>query len=224
MCGRITNHQELDANARAFDAIVDMGTEWRPSFNVAPTQPLLVLGAREGQRMLRTMRWGLIPAWAKDASGAAACINARSETVAERPSFRNAYRKARRCAVLVSGWYEWKVEGKRKTPHWFHPRAGSLVALAGLWERWTDPTTGADVFSATVITCAPNTFAATIHDRMPVVLAGDDLARWIDPRIASADVHEVMRPCAVDVLDAWPVDTRVGSPRNNDEGLIVRAA
>ncbi len=109
------------------------GEPWTPSYNIAPTQSIPVVGLREGARVLRPMKWGLVPRWSKDTKIAAQCINARAETIAERPAFRDAFKK-RRCAVLVTGWYEWKTEGKAKTPWWFHDPQGEVIAVAGLWE------------------------------------------------------------------------------------------
>jgi putative SOS response-associated peptidase YedK len=227
MCSRVTNHQELDVNARDFDADIEPGAVWTPSYNIAPTQQMPVLGAREGRRVLRTLRWGLVPSWVRDAEGAAEiaprCINARSETVDVKPAFKAAFVK-RRCAVLVSGWYEWKHEGTAKIPHWFHGARGELLALAGLWERWKNPATGEELRTVTVLTTEPNAKASSIHDRMPVVLGGDALVRWLAPDTEVTSLRYLLRPCADETLDVYVVDRKVGSPRNNDQGLIVRAA
>lgn len=227
MCSRVTNHQELDVNAREFDAEIEPGTVWTPSYNVAPTQRVPVLGLRDGRRVLRTLRWGLVPAWVRDEAGAkeiaARSINARSETAAMKPAFRAAFIK-RRCAVIVSGWYEWKREGAVKVPHWFHPAGGGLVALAGLWERWKNPATGEELRTATVLTTAPNATAARVHDRMPVVLRGDALVRWLAPDTEVASLPLLLRSCPDEALDVYVVDGRVGSPRHDDDKLIERAA
>jgi putative SOS response-associated peptidase YedK len=223
MCGRITNHQELDANARDFDAEVEPLTVWSPSYNIAPTQPLPVLGLREGRRVVRTLRWGLIASWSKDRDMAARCINARAETIAERPSFRDAFKK-RRCVVLATGWYEWKTEGKVKRPHWFHATGGALLPLAGLWERWIDPATGEELRTCTVVTCAPNALAAQVHDRMPVVLDRSEIDAWLTTTTSAEALHALLRPCPEGWLGVHAVDRRVGKPSENDERLIVRAA
>ncbi len=227
MCSRITNHQELDVNARDFDASVEPGTVWTPSYNIAPTQQLPVVGARDGQRVLRTLKWGLIPSWVRDAEGAAEiasrCINARSETVDIKPAFKAAFVK-RRCAVLASGWYEWKHEDSAKIPHWFHPARGGLVALAALWERWKNPATGEELRTVTVLTTTPNRTASPIHDRMPVVLESDALTRWLAPDTEVSSLRYLLRPCAEETLEVYVVDRKVGSPRYNDQRLIERAA
>lgn len=223
MCGRITNERDLDANARDFDAEVEPLSTWSPSYNIAPTQPIVVLGQREGRRVVRVMRWGLVPHWATDRKLAATMINARAETIAERPAFREAFKK-RRCVVLVSGWYEWKAEGKTKRPHWFHGAGGELLPLAGLWERWVDKATGEELRSCTVVTCAPNAKAAQIHDRMPVVLARGELDAWMGAATPAEQRHALLRACPEERLEVYEVDRRVGKPAENDPGLIVRAA
>jgi putative SOS response-associated peptidase YedK len=223
MCGRITNPRDLDANARDFDADVEAGAVWTPSYNVAPPQQLPVLGLRAGRRVVRTLRWGLVASWAHSTDMAARCINARAESVAERPAFQAAFAK-RRCVVLVSGWYEWKAEGKVERPHWFHGARGELLPLAGLWERWADPTTGDELRTCAVITCAPNELAATIHDRMPVVLDRGDLDAWMTTATPVEALHALLRPCPAGWLGVHEVDRRVGKASENDERLIARAA
>ena len=223
MCGRITNHKDLDTNARSFDASVEPSLVWKPSYNLAPTQDLLVVGARDGRRVLRTLRWGLIPAWSKDREMDARCVQARAETVAERPAFREAFRR-RRCLVLVTGWYEWRAEAGARVPWWFHGARGQVLALAGLWERWIDTVTGEDVRTCAVLTCAPNAMAARVHDRMPVVLGANGAARWLDAGSDPDGLHGLLRACPDDVLEAWAVDRRVGNHRHDDARLIERAA
>ena len=199
------------------------GEPWTPSYNIAPTQSLPVVGLRNSARVLRPMKWGLVPRWSKDTKIAAQCINARAETIAERPAFRDAFKK-RRCAVLVTGWYEWKTDGKVKMPWWFHDPQGEVIALAGLWESWKNPETGDDLRTTTIVTTAPNAMAAAVHDRMPVVLTGEALVRWLAPDTEVASLPMLLRACPDDALDVWPVDRRAGSPKYNDEQLIVRAA
>ena len=227
MCGRITNHQDLDRNARDFDADVEPlgGEAWRPSYNIAPTQPLPVLGLRDDRRVVRVLRWGLIPSWSKDRDMAARCVNARAESVADRPAFREAFGK-RRCAVLVTGWYEWKTTGGVKVPHWFHDArgGGDVIALAGLWERWVDVELGREQRTCAVITCASNAQAAAVHDRMPVVLDAESLPRWLAHDAAPDALHALLHACAEGVLGVWPVGRGVGDVRSEGAGLIVRAA
>ncbi len=223
MCGRATNEQEARRIAERMGLDIGDSELWTPSYNIAPTQPIPVAGLCDGRRVLRVMRWGLVPRWAKDTKIAAQCINARSETIAERPAFRDAF-KRRRCLVLVTGWYEWALRDGVKVPHWFHAPGGELLALAGLWESWRDPATGEELRTCTIATCAPNAMAAQVHDRMPVVLDEAGAEHWLAPDAESAVLHHLLHPCAEAVLEVWPVDRRVGSVRQNGPALIARAA
>ena len=196
---------------------------WEPSYNIAPTQPIPVAGLRDGRRVLRVMRWGLVASWSKDRAMAARCINARAETVAIKPTFRAAFEK-RRCAVLVTGWYEWLTEGKVKRPHWFHGAREEVLPLAGLCERWTDPVTGEELRTCSIITCAPNELAATVHDRMPVVLEPGAIESWMSATTPAEELHAMLRPCPADRLGVYEVDRRVGKVSENGPELVARAA
>jgi putative SOS response-associated peptidase YedK len=198
-----------------------------PRFNIAPTQSvpivreLKVVRSGVAGRELATVRWGLIPAWAKDPSIGNRTINARAEGVAEKPAFRAAFR-SRRCVVPASGFYEWKREGRGpKRPYLIRRRDGEPIGFAGLWESWHDPTTGEAVESCTIITCAPNGPLAELHDRMPVILDPADYDRWLDPKAPRPE--ELLRPCPAGWLEAVPVGTRVNSPANDDEGIVQPA-
>lgn len=219
MCGRITNHQELDRNARDFDADVDPSLTWSPRYNVAPTQPVLVLGARDGRRVLRALRWGLVPSWAKDTAIGAQCINARSETIATKPAFRAAFAK-RRGAVLATGWFEWRA-GRVKTPHWFHDAEGAILALAAVWEAWRDPTTGEELRTCAILTRAAGPLVATVHDREPVLLGGTALVRWLDPKAPADELAALLATRGPDMLAVHEVARAVGNVRNDDPSLIA---
>lgn len=224
VCSRVTNDESLDRNARDFDAAVDPGARWAPSYNVAPTRPMLVVGVREGARVVRTLRWGLVPPWAKDASIGARCVNARAETLGEKPAFRGAF-AARRCVALVTGWYEWKRAGGPAAPWWFHAAegAGRVMALAALWEAWRDPATGELLRTCAVVTCPPNRLVAAVHDRMPAVLDAGGVARWLDRSAGPNALRGLLVPCPDEALAAWEVDRRVGDPRHDDPSLIEPA-
>lgn len=219
MCGRISNHEELDRNARDFDADVDAHLTWAPRYNVAPTQPVLVLGARDGRRVLRALRWGLVPSWAKDVSIGAQCINARSETLATKPAFRAAYAK-RRGVVLATGWFEWRA-GAVKIPHWFHEPAGRILALAALWEAWRDPATGEELRTCTVVTRAAGPLVATVHDREPVRLDGDALARWLDPTASRGELDALLAARGPEAVAVHEVARGVGNVRNDGPSLVL---
>lgn len=219
MCGRFGVPFQSEELAAALDA------RWRgqpfsgPRFNVAPTQHAPVLMQDDEGRRLEMLRWGLIPSWAKDPAIGNKMINARAETVAEKPSYRTAFRK-RRCLVPVGGFYEWKREGKTKVPHWIHPADGGVATFAGLWERWY-PEGAEPVTTFTVLTTGANGFMAPIHDRMPVLVEPGDRDAWLGPDTPAEELLALLRPCPDDRLTAYPVSTRVNSPANEGEELVA---
>ena len=221
MCGRYTLITDMDMlQARFSFERVDLGLA--PSFNVAPTQQVLTV-VNDGENHARYMRWGLIPSWAKDASIGSRMINARAETLAEKPSFRSAF-KRRRCLVLADSFYEWKKTGSGKTPMRIMLRSGEPFAFAGIWESWTNPD-DERVLSCTIVTAEPNSFMESIHDRMPVILSREAEAVWLDQSIEdTAMLGSLLVPYADEELDAYEVPTLVNSPSNNSPELIARVA
>ncbi len=198
---------------------VQQNLNLRPNYNVAPTHEMpIIRRTKEGEgREMAIARWGLIPHWAKDMKSAYSTINARSETAASKPTFREAFKK-RRCCVPADGFYEWQRDGKDKIPHLIRPRDGGPMAFAGLWSLWTSPD-GEAVQSFTIMTTEPNELMQAIHNRMPVILGEEARDAWLD---LDADPDEILKPCPSDWLEAYPVDKRVGNVRNNDAGLIER--
>jgi len=214
MCGRYsfsTNQEQL----RAQFPDVDIAEQLQKNYNVAPTQEAYVI-ADEAARSLQAFRWGLIPFWAKDEKIGNKLINARSETLLEKPSFRNAARK-RRCWVLADSFYEWKKEGTQKTPYRILLPSGQLLVLAGIWEQWQDQAANT-VKSFSIVTCAPNAEMSTLHNRMPVILQGAAQQRWLQ---ASGDeeIKELLMPLPDNSLHMYPVSRQVNSPRNNGPEL-----
>lgn len=207
-------------------------------FNVAPTKEVYAVLDRppsgeadaEPQRQLRTLTWGLVPSWAKDPSIGSRMINARSETLAEKPAFRRAF-AARRCLLPADGYYEWYPTsqvgrgGKPvKQPFFIRPRDGGLLAMAGLYEIWRDPTRADDDparfrWTCTVITTAAEDSVGHIHDRMPLMVEPESRAAWLDPRHAGTDLLDLLRPAAPGALEAFPVPTLVNNVRNNGPEL-----
>lgn len=223
MCGRVTIQTPAADIAREFALTgVQLGLE-RPRYNLAPTQ-LMPVVANDGARLLDAYRWGLIPSWAKDASIGNKLINARGETVAEKPSFRSAL-KRRRCLVVVDGWYEWHQGTKPKTPYLFRRKDGRPLAFAGLWEEWTAPDTGELVRTCTIITTGPNALMAPIHDRMPVILPPEAREAWLRPEPQeSAALLPLLVPYAGDELELYEVARVVNSPANDVPACIERVA
>jgi putative SOS response-associated peptidase YedK len=223
MCGRFVLSTPADAIAAEFGAMTG-GLVLRPRYNIAPMTDVVVVRSVDGQRSLAMLRWGLIPAWARDPTIASRLINARSESAADKPSFRDAMKK-RRCIVPASGFYEWKKEGTRKQPWYFHPsRPASLLAMAGLWERWRDPD-GEIVETCCLLTTSANPVLAPVHDRMPVTLDREGIARWLDPaETDSRGLTDLLVPAPPARLRGHPVSTAVSSVRNDDARNIEPVA
>jgi putative SOS response-associated peptidase YedK len=224
MCGRFA----LTISPGRLDAVLGLGEieDFPPRYNIAPTQPILVVvaaprgepGSNRPERRALLVRWGLIPSWAKDPSKLPLLINARSETAAEKNAFRAAMRH-RRVLIPASGFYEWKREGRARQAYWLRPREGELVLFAGLMETWLEPG-GSEIDTAAILTTAASPDIAAIHDRMPVVIAPDQAARWLDctgnePR----DVADLMRSPQPGLFDAIPVSDRVNKVANTSPDI-----
>ncbi len=209
MCGRYKLSRRKQIIEEHFDT-VSGEEDWSPRYNIAPTQPIPVIrqNAKEPVRELSLMRWGLIPSWAKDASGAAKMINARSETAATLPAFRDAM-KSRRCLIPVDGFYESMRTGKTKQPYCFEVNDGALFAFAGIWDRWKDPS-GQWVKSCSILTTTPNAVTSPVHDRMPVILDPDSYDLWLDPGMSNVgEVSNLLRPYDARLMRSYPVSARI---------------
>jgi putative SOS response-associated peptidase YedK len=232
MCGRFLNKLPPAEIARLF-ATPAVAPNYPARFNIAPTDPVLAVRVhpKTGARSLDALRWGLVPSWAKDLSIGARLINARAETLATLPAFRDAFQR-RRCLIPASGFYEWRKDGKARTPFAIVPVDEPLFAFAGLWENWRDPSTraqdeaaaGADapwVRSCTIITAEPNALLAPIHNRMPVILPRDAWAPWLGETPAdAAALQALLTPYPAERMRVYPVSPRVNSVKNDDAGLI----
>lgn len=217
MCGRFTLTLPPDLLAEIIGEIV--AARVQPRYNIAPTQEVAVVRQDAGGRLhLDYLRWGLIPPWAKDASVGNHMINARSETVAEKPAFRHAFR-SRRCLVLASGFYEWKAEGNRKQPLYIHMKDSGPMVFAGLWESWKSPE-GAIVESCTILTTYSNSLIRPLHDRMPVILGRSDWDIWLSREATSDELTPFFQPYPSDLLAMYPVGIGVNSPRNDTPDLL----
>ncbi|MGA8149351.1 MAG: SOS response-associated peptidase [Terriglobales bacterium] len=217
MCGRYRLSRREEIIEEYFGS-APWDEDWNPRFNIAPTQPVPVIRQhpKEPVRQIATMRWGLIPSWAKDTSGAARMINARSETAHILPAFREAM-KLRRCLVPADAFYEWQRRGSAKQPYCFEVGDGGLFAFAGLWERWRDPS-GQWVKSCSILTTTPNAVTSAIHDRMPVILRKDDYDVWLDPGMQNvAAISDLLKPFDPQLMRSYPVNTRINHVANDDE-------
>lgn len=202
----------------AFD-LQDVSVKVAPSYNIAPTHAVLTVVQRAGSKKLELMQWGLIPSWAKDASIGSKMINARAETVAEKPSFKQSLIK-RRCIIVADGFYEWRAEGKNKTPMFIHLKSQAPFGMAGLYDTWKSPE-GKMVTTCTIITTSANEMMKSIHDRMPVVLSKEAQRVWLDANIQDAgELTGLLKPYPTDEMQAYAVSPMVNSPRNNSRECI----
>lgn len=219
MCGRFTLTLDPMELRQAFD-LGDFPPEWIPRYNVAPSQPVAVV-TDAAQRKVDFMRWGLVPSWAKDLSIGNKLINARSETVIEKPSFRSAFAR-RRCLILADGFFEWtkpdKATGLPAIPHYFQRRGGKPFAFAGLWELWRDPE-GDSLRSCTIITCQANPLVAAVHERMPVMFDPRSAWDWLAERQPS-DLLAMLRPYPAEEMTAHPVSRAVNDPKRDHPAVI----
>lgn len=218
MCGRFAFYSPSEATAALFGASGSLPFDAR--YNIAPTQDVAAIRiAEQGDRELVALRWGLVPFWAKDPAIGNRMINARAETVAEKPAFRAAFRR-RRCLVLADGFFEWHREGSVKTPYYISAADGEPFAFAALWENWKSKESDDRIESTTLITTAANDFMAPMHHRMPVVMRRESADRWLGGDDDLVDYAAELGP----ELRAWPVDRRVNNARNEGADLIEAAS
>jgi putative SOS response-associated peptidase YedK len=224
MCGRYRLSRRKQLVEEHFETVSD-DEDWFPRYNIAPTQPVPVIrqNPKEPIRELSLMRWGLIrliPSWAKDRSVAAQMINARSETAATKPAFRDAL-KSRRCLIPADGFYEWARIGKAKQPYCFEVNEGKLFAFAGLWDGWKN-SSGQWVKTCSILTTTPNAVTSAIHDRMPVILDPDSYDLWLDPGMNDGrTASELLKPYDARTMRCYPVSTRINHVANDDEECCV---
>jgi putative SOS response-associated peptidase YedK len=221
MCGRYTFTFSAKSLTEAF-GLVPYGFEIVKGYNIAPGQYIVIVRPEKGQRVADVAHWGLIPAWVKDPNVFSKPINARAETLVEKPTFRTAF-KRKRCIVPATGFYEWKVVGKEKQPFFIHPTNGELFAFAGLMEDWQGPN-GEVMVSACIITTESNELMAQIHNRMPAILSKDTWGLWLDPAAQVKEVQPLLVPYPPDLMAAHPVGKAVGDPRNDGPELILPVA
>lgn len=220
MCGRFARKSDPRRLAKEF-GVAEVPTV-EASYNIAPTQNILAVRQGDDGREMTLFKWGLVPSWAKDISIGARLINARAETVAEKPAFREAYKK-RRCLIPADGFYEWQRTGGKNQPYFFRMRDERPFGFAGLWERWEGE--GGRVFSTcTILTTEANEVLRPVHDRMPVILHPEDFSPWLegDERERTL-LRELLRPYPADEMAGHPVSTLVNSPRSRGPELIADA-
>ncbi|MBI3994036.1 MAG: SOS response-associated peptidase [Candidatus Lambdaproteobacteria bacterium] len=221
MCGRFTATYTGEELAQLF--LLPEVPRMAPRYNVAPSQPVAAvrLRQRDGQRELTYFQWGLIPSWAKDPAIGNRMINARSETVAEKPSFKHAFRR-RRCLVPASGYYEWQQRPEGRQPMYIHLAGGGPFAIAALWETWMAPD-GGEVQTCALLTRDANATLRDVHDRMPVILPVETYTAWLDLRLQDpAQVSTLLRTVPPEAFEYYPVSMTVNNPRNESPVCIAR--
>ena len=217
MCGRYTVTSAPEAIRAIFR--YDERPNFPPRYNIAPTQPIAIVRLMEGKRQFVLARWGLLPSWVKDPKTFTLLINARAESVSDKPAFRAAM-KRRRCLIPADGFYEWQARGGRKQPYYVRAKSGEPLAFAGLWETWTGPN-GEELDTATVITTDANRTLMHIYDRMPVIVPPAAFDLWLDTNHVDARTAEaVLLPAPNDLLEAYPVSTAVNRTANDNPKLI----
>ena len=215
MCGRYTLKTPIERLSEKFQfsKVIPL----KPRYNIAPSQPVVAVRRLpdDSDRQLAMLRWGFIPGWVKDPTSGTQPINAKAETAAEKPMFREAF-KRRRCLVPADGFYEWKQEGGRKQPVYIRMKDEEPFAIAGLWENW-EGQDGQTIESCTLLTTEPNDLLAPIHNRMPVILEPKDYELWLDPEIQQVDrLQPLLHPYPLEQMTAYPVSLHVNNPRNDD--------
>jgi putative SOS response-associated peptidase YedK len=217
VCGRYRLSRRKQIIAEQFDTS-PWDDDWNPRFNIAPTQsvPVIRQHPKEPVRQISLMKWGLIPHWAKDSSGAAGMINARSETASTKPAFRDPIR-FRRCLIPSDAFYEWQRTAKAKQPFCFEVNNGALFAFAGLWDGWKNAE-GQWIKTCSILTTTPNAVTSAVHDRMPVILDPDSYDLWLDPGMNyAATASEFLKPYDARLMRCYPVSTRINHVANDDE-------
>jgi len=207
---------------KEFNLDAGQGELFKPRYNIPPTADIPVVRSMDGQRQISLMRWGLLPPWIQDPKKVPMLNNARADTVAEKPSFRSAF-KRRRCIIPASGFFEWHTDGKLKQPFLFRHPDDRPLAFAGLWESWGKAeNSGAPVIeSCTIITTGPNSVMEPVHDRMPVILSRNDYDTWLDPKVEDKEVLlPLLTPCLSDDIICYPVNSIVNNVRNQGEDCI----
>jgi len=224
MCGRFSSSSKPEQIKKEFKVAVEDPAIFKPRYNIAPSQMIPVVLDRTGERIVAQLKWGLVPSWAKDALIGSRMINARAETLMEKPSFREAY-KSRRCIIPASGFYEWqRAEKGAKQPFYFYLTNKEVFGFAGLWEEWLDKKSNESLETCTIITTEANDVLKPVHDRMPVILKAADYDEWLDTKEANTDkLQKLLAPYPPDEMSSHAVSRAVNSPTFDSPELIVNS-
>ena len=222
MCGRFTNKAKPEQIKKEFKVGAKNHNLYEPRFNIAPLQMIDVVFEPEGERIISQLKWGLVPSWSKDAPTSKGLINARAETITEKPSFREAF-KSRRCIIPASGFYEWQKKGTgAKQTFYFYLKEKDVFGFAGLWEEWLDKQTGELLETCTIITTEANEVLKPVHDRMPVILKAESYDEWLDAKVKDTDkLQKFLVPYPANEMKSHPVSKSVNVPDVDSAELIV---
>jgi putative SOS response-associated peptidase YedK len=219
MCGRFTLYAGEEELRLRF-LLEERLEEYRPRYNIAPSQSILAVVRENGKNVPRLFRWGLVPAWAASPEAGFKMINARAETLAEKPAWRRLLHR-RRCLIPASGFYEWKADGRKKQPYLIRLAGSRLFAFAGLWDVWSQD--GREIRSCTIVTTTPNDRVGPIHSRMPVILTQEAEAAWLDEQVSEPEfLRSLLVPYPEEEMEVFPVSTDVNSPKNDAPHLVER--
>lgn len=218
MCGRFTITSPMEELVDKYMAIVSEGFDYSFNYNVAPMQYIPTIIGRNSGNRLGSLRWGLVPSWASDDRIGSKMINARAETLTEKPAFKRLI-CSKRCIIPTNGFYEWKKDGAHKQPMRILMKDNAVFSLAGLYDTWIS-SDGYKLSTCTIITTEPNRLMADIHNRMPVILRPQDESEWLSQESSKESVLQLLKPYAAEEMRAYKVDSAVGNVRNNNEGLI----
>ncbi len=220
MCGRYVQKSERKVLEAIFKITSEVITDFKPNYNVAPMQNVLVVRQMEDERTLEALRWSLLPSWSKEKTLKYPTLNARGETIAEKPTFKKPFERSR-CIIPNDGFYEWKKIGKDKEPYLIFLKDKTPAAFAGLWDRWKDHSTGEIIDSCTIITTEANELVHPIHERMPVFLDAKDFDEWLDPNNNDTrSLQRFIKPYDADLMSCYRVGKDVGSVKNNRPDLL----
>jgi len=221
MCGRYVNAAKKEKIQKEFRALVKGSVPDKPRYNIAPSQMIDVVLEQESERIIEQLKWGLVPHWSKDPEIGNRMINARAETITEKPSFREAFKRSR-CIIPASGFYEWqKKDTGAKQPFYFFLKDKDVFGFAGLWETWFDNQTGEELESCTIITTKANDVLKPVHDRMPVILKADDYDEWLDAKVKDAEkLQKLLVPYPVKEMDSYAVSRSINVPDSDSPELI----
>lgn len=222
MCGRYTNAAKKEQIRKEFQAKVVEAFPNKPRYNIAPAQMIDVVIESEKERIISQLKWGLVPSWSKDASTSKGLINARAETLTEKPSFREAF-KSHRCIIPTTGFYEWAKKGiSAKQPFYFYLKDKEVFGFAGLWDEWLDKQTGELLETCTIITTTANEVLKPVHPRMPVILKSTSYDEWLDAKVKDTNkLQELLKPYPAEEMDSHPVNRSINIPETNSPELMA---